>query len=58
MEGKYLEISTYKQHKEKIRKIRKNKTTCDCGVQVTKPHLERHKQSQYHKDFMDKKTIF
>ena len=44
----------YIEQKEQLKEI----LTCECGVQITKRCLTRHIKSQYHKDFMDKKTIF
>ena len=44
----------YAEHKEEIHEKNKERITCDCGRQVRKNGIPRHKKSQFHKDFIAK----
>jgi len=47
----------YQRNKEKIKENRKEKTTCECGCEIQKDHLSRHKRTQKHIDLMNKKNL-
>jgi len=38
-------------NKEKIKEKSKEKTICECGIEVTKCNLSRHEKSKFHKNY-------
>ena len=42
-----------KTYKESIIKKHKDKIICDCGLEITKFNLSRHKRSQKHINFIN-----
>ena len=43
-------------NKDKLKEYNKVKITCDCGVDVNKNHILRHKKTKKHFDLMESKT--
>jgi len=41
------------KNNEKLQEIRKKKVICECGCEITKTHLNRHKKSEIHKKIMN-----
>jgi hypothetical protein len=44
------------KNKDKIKERNKERTICDCGLDVNKAHITRHKNSKKHMDLMKFKT--
>ena len=42
---------------DKIKERSKVRTICDCGLDVAKDHISRHKKSKRHLDLMESKTV-
>lgn len=47
-EKKEYDIKYRKKNQQKIRERQKKKITCDCGKEITKLHILRHKKSNFH----------
>jgi hypothetical protein len=43
----------YKENKEKLNQRKKETIKCECGCEVIRNHIARHKKSNKHKDLMD-----
>ena len=44
------------KNKDKIKESKKVRTICDCGLDVNKAHISRHKKSKRHLNLMESKT--
>ena len=54
------QISEYKKqyridHKEQISEYKKQKVTCECGANVIRCHISRHRKSLKHKEYIESK---
>jgi len=47
----------YQENKDKISEKRKVKVLCECGCEIRKNHIARHKQSKKHIKLMESNTI-
>ena len=44
------------KNKDKIKERKKVRTICDCGLDVNKDHITRHKKTKRHLKLMESKT--
>jgi group I intron endonuclease len=46
----------YRLNRDKILTIQKQKNICECGLSVTQPYMDKHKETLKHQQLMMKKT--
>jgi len=51
---KIMDKKNYEKNKEQISEKGKLRVTCECGKELTKVNLTRHKKSKKHLDFINK----